>query len=137
VLITRETDYALRILRLLAPGGKVTAETVCQKEFLPKQFAYKILRKLQKAGLVEAIRGADGGFRLTVDLEEVNLYDLMGVTEDKRLISACMNPNFECARRRNNSACSVHQHLLRLQAELDERLRALTLRRLLTEGEEA
>ena len=57
MVITRETDYALRILRALLDGKLHTAGQIAQDELLPQAFAYKILKKLEKAGLVEVVRG--------------------------------------------------------------------------------
>ena len=50
MLITRETDYALRILRTLSDGKSYTAGELAERESLPQKFAYKILKKLEKAG---------------------------------------------------------------------------------------
>ena len=60
MVITRETDYALRILRALLDGKLHTAGQIAQDELLPQAFAYKILKKLEKAGLVEVVRGTAG-----------------------------------------------------------------------------
>ena len=49
MLITRETDYALRILRALAPGSCLTVGEIAEKESLPHKFTYKIMKKLEKA----------------------------------------------------------------------------------------
>ena len=49
MVITRETDYALRILRALLDGKLHTAGQIAQDELLPQAFAYKILKKLEKA----------------------------------------------------------------------------------------
>ena len=46
MVITKETDYALRILRALTDGELHTVGQVAQSEFLPQAFAYKILKKL-------------------------------------------------------------------------------------------
>ena len=43
MIITRETDYALRILRSLLDGELHTVGQIAQDEFLPQSFAYKIL----------------------------------------------------------------------------------------------
>ena len=77
MVITRETDYALRILRALLDGKLHTAGQIAQDELLPQAFAYKILKKLEKAGLVEVVRGTAGGCRLSADLTGTSLYDLM------------------------------------------------------------
>ena len=46
MLISRETDYALRILRALSDGKKRSIEEICSLEATPKQFAYRIIKKL-------------------------------------------------------------------------------------------
>ena len=51
LFITKETDYALRILRVLADEERATATELAQGEQIPQQFAYKILKKLQKGGM--------------------------------------------------------------------------------------
>ena len=57
MLITREADYALRILRALSGGEQVKAAEICERERLPQQFVYKILKKMEQAGLVRIARG--------------------------------------------------------------------------------
>ena len=78
MLITRETDYALRILRSLAQGSCLTVGELAEKETLPLKFTYKIIKKLEKAGIIRIIRGVNGGCQLEADLHEISLYDLVG-----------------------------------------------------------
>ncbi len=54
--MTRESDYAVRIMRALSHGSLKTVKEICGEEAIPTQFAYKILKKLSNAGL--------GGWRL-------------------------------------------------------------------------
>jgi Rrf2 family protein len=132
LIITREVDYALRILRALADGKRVTAKTICDRELLPLHFAYRILKKLEKGGLVQIARGADGGIRLCADLKSVSMYDLLSMIEENRVISACMQPDFECAWRRDNAgACMVHKQLSEVQRVLDEEFRKRSLEKML------
>ena len=85
MLITKETDYALRILRALSDEGRVTAVQLANEEQIPQQFAYKILKKLQKGGLIQILRGADGGCTLAAQLEQVSLFRLMQIMEEGRV----------------------------------------------------
>ena len=48
MLITRECDYAVRIVRALAGGEKLCVNQICEKEDLTPAFVYKILKKLAK-----------------------------------------------------------------------------------------
>jgi Rrf2 family protein len=132
LIITRETDYALRILRALATGGKSNATEICERETLPLHFVYRIMKKLEKGGFVEITRGSEGGARLCVDLKSVSMYDLLSIIEGKRVISACMQPGFKCAMRGNGGmSCAVHRQLTEIQETLDEELRGRTLHRML------
>jgi Rrf2 family protein len=134
VLITRETDYALRTLRALSTGEQITTADICRQELLPQQFVYKILKKLQKAGLVLITRGKDGGCRLIADLEKVSLYDLMEIMDADKAVSACTQPGFPCAwRQKYNKPCQVHRHLQQIQNRLDKELKALPLSEILSD----
>ena len=62
MIMTRETDYAVRILRALSCGERMTVRQVCDLELVPVQFAYKILKKLAACGYVEVFRGQEGGW---------------------------------------------------------------------------
>ena len=66
-MITRETDYALRLLRTLRDGERRTAAEAAERELVPQSFAHKILKKLARAGFVEVARGAEGGCRLSAE----------------------------------------------------------------------
>lgn len=79
MIITKETDYALRILRVLMDGEKHSVAEMSETELIPNQFAYQILRKLSAGNLVRVSRGALGGCELSCDLDATSLYDLMGV----------------------------------------------------------
>ena len=71
MLITRETDYALRVLRALSDGEQHTAGEISSTQLVPKQFAYKIIKKLDKGGLVSIARGVDGGCAIHCGLAQV------------------------------------------------------------------
>lgn len=136
LLITRETDYALRILRGLADRERHTARDLCQREEIPQQFSYKILKKLANAGLVQSMRGVDGGCRLVGDLRATTLYDLMEYMEEDKQIIACMQPNYSCQWvTSHNAHCHVHRTLAELQLSLNVQLRSYTLQFLIF-GEE-
>lgn len=133
MLITRETDYALRLLRGLANGELATAGELAERELVPQQFAYKILKKLSKAGFLHITRGAEGGCRLTADLRKVTLYDLMEAMEADALVSACMEPGYQCTwQAKNGDCCTAHRRLGQVQAALNRELKAHSLSEILT-----
>lgn len=44
MIITRETDYAIRILRALADWEQKNIREISDEQMIPRQFAYKISR---------------------------------------------------------------------------------------------
>ena len=72
-------------------------------------------------------RGAEGGCRLSAELNRVTLYDLMtAMGEDSRL-SSCMDPTYSCPWRASHGGCTVHCHLTGIQEKLNAELKAHTL----------
>ena len=69
MIITKETDYALRILRVLLDGEKHSVAEMSETELIPTQFAYQILRKLSAGNLVRVSRVALAGCELSFDLD--------------------------------------------------------------------
>lgn len=133
MLITRETDYAFRILRVLLDGELHTVGQIAQDELLPQSFAYKILKKLERAGLITVVRGTAGGCRLASDLSGTSLYDLMMAMGEHSVLSSCMDPDYQCDWRSCHGGCGVHGKLSEIQDKLDRELRSHSLREILAE----
>ena len=66
MLITRECDYAVRVIRALSGAERLSVGEICEREEITAPFAYKILKKLQKAKLVRGYRGAVSYTHLTL-----------------------------------------------------------------------
>ena len=131
MLLSRETDYALRILQSLLGGERKSVGEISKEELIPQQFAYMIIKKLSNAGLVDITRGVEGGCKLIADLEQVSLYDLMTATDGSCEVNNCMVPGYQCERRNKNGGCATHLKLLAVQRRLDNELRACSLKSLL------
>jgi Rrf2 family transcriptional regulator, iron-responsive regulator len=52
-------------------------------------FLFKILQPLNKAGLVETVRGRNGGVRLGRAADRITLFDVVRVTEDSFAMAEC------------------------------------------------
>ena len=123
MLLTRECDYGLRIIRALSTGEKSTAEEICASENIPGQFAYKILKKLERAGFLQSSRGRDGGYWLVKPLSSVSIYDIVSSIDENLFINECLRDDRPCVRNHPGDACAVHMELDRIQGILVEELR--------------
>lgn len=133
MLITKETDYALRILRALAGGERLSALHLAENEQVPRQFAYKILKKLERAGFVSIVRGAGGGFVLAAPLHSVSLYRLILAMEREALLTACTRPGYRCQWRESHggAVCHAHVQLAGIQERINHELDSHSLQEIL------
>ena len=129
MLITRRSDYAMRICRVLHDGKVHNVREICQAEEIPKAFAYKILRELEMAGLVKSERGNQGGYYLNRPLSELTLYDVVNITEDDLALLHCMKE--DCNRNPDSMPCKVHQEIERIQKILIDELKKKTIEEIL------
>ena len=70
--VTTWTEYSLIISLHLARRGRSAVEPVAARELadaerLPADYVEQILLRLRRAGLVESVRGAKGGYFLARD----------------------------------------------------------------------
>jgi Rrf2 family protein len=77
--ISAKEDYAIRaVVELAAAGGAtVKREQLAERQGIPAAFLENILLDLKRGEIVEAIRGADGGFRLARPPEEITVADVI------------------------------------------------------------
>jgi Rrf2 family protein len=131
MFISRECDYAIRIIRELADGEKKTVDEICSKEKISNQFSYKILKKLEKKSLVRVYRGVQGGYTLARGIDEITLYDVFIAMEDQMILTACLMQGFDCPMNRGGAPCGVHKEFERLQSLLISTMKEKSLGELL------
>ena len=130
MLITRETDYAIRVVRALHRGGQLSAREIAERENMQQAITYKMLRKLSKAGVVESRRGVEGGYILTRPVDELYLYDLFDALDEEMLLTECLEPGYDCTNNRDGT-CAVHKELSRIQKVIEEEMKRKPLSELL------
>jgi Rrf2 family protein len=126
MLITKRTDYALRILRTLSDGKKRAAIEICEQEDLPLHFTHHIMKQLHHAGLLEIVRGKSGGARLrpNTDLTKVSLYDLLDALGERHYVSGCLENEHECDFiAGSGTECSIYKATIQLQEAIDNELK--------------
>ena len=82
--ISAKADYAVRAALELAaaPDGKpVKGERLAESQDIPLQFLEHILLELKHARLIQARRGARGGYWLARDPSEVTIADVIRAVE--------------------------------------------------------
>ena len=98
--LSTRSRYGLRALVALArhEGLVVPAERLAGEEGVSKKYLDSILAALRRAGLIEAVHGAAGGYRLTRPAAEVTAADAVTVLEDGFWLVPCVECQDECDR---------------------------------------
>ena len=97
--LTKQTNYAVRMLMYCAAnGGKLSRIPEIARAYgVSELFLFKILQPLVEAQLVETVRGRNGGVRLARPAGEINLFDVVRVTEENFSMAECFdNDAAEC-----------------------------------------
>lgn len=130
MLITREMDYAVRVVRALKDGTKVSASEVAKKEHLPHAITYKVLNSLLKSKLIGSMRGVNGGYYLKCDLTNTTLYDICVALGEDMSITECVREGYDCINNRCGE-CILNKEFNRIQSSLNRELQMTTLDKLL------
>src|SRR3954463_8439027 len=93
--LTSYTDYSLRVLIYLALKKEDelgTIKEIAETYHISKNHLMKIIHELGKLGLIETIRGRNGGIRLAQLPKDINIGKVVRQTEEDFHIVEC----FDC-----------------------------------------
>jgi Rrf2 family protein len=82
--VSAKADYAVRAAaELAARDGEVPvkAQRIAEAQDIPPKFLENILQALRQAGLVDSVRGPQGGHRLARPADEISLADVLRAIE--------------------------------------------------------
>jgi Rrf2 family protein len=94
--ISRKVDYALRAVIYLSfqDGGRpCSVGEIAAREGIPKKFLEKIIQDLIHHGLVRSTRGAQGGYTLAREAEQVTFKDVIEAIEGPVSLNVCVGEN--------------------------------------------
>lgn len=124
--ISRKTDYALRMLTMLAENenGLLSVRTAAEEVDVPYSFARSIQHGLVQAGIVESLRGVHGGMRLRVDPKKVTVRQVVEAVQGPLVMNDCTASGAECPRM---GGCCYHPIWMGAQALMCNYLDSITL----------
>lgn len=102
--LTIFTDYTLRTLMYLGihRGRLATIQDIADVHQISKSHLTKVVFQLGQAGLVETVRGRNGGMRLQREPHEINLGAVVRASEPDFFMAACFGTDYSsCAHQGN------------------------------------
>jgi Rrf2 family protein len=136
--ITTWTEYSLIISIHLARRGQnaaspVAARELAEQERLPADYVEQILLRLRRAGLVESVRGAKGGYLLAKAPEAISVRDVMTASEHQTFEMNCDTHRVDEERCDPGTSCSIRPVWQALQRRVDDLLSSVSLADLMRE----
>jgi len=130
--VTTWTEYSLIISLHLARRGRGGGEPVAARELadverLPADYVEQILLRLRRAGLVESVRGAKGGYYLARAPAAITVRDVMTASEHQTFEVNCESHPVDVDRCNPGTACSIRPVWMALQQRVDELLGSISL----------
>jgi Rrf2 family protein len=132
--VTTWTEYSLIIsLHLARRGGTepVAARDISESERLPGDYVEQILLRLRRAGLVESVRGARGGYFLGRPPEQISVHDVMAACDHQIFEINCETHPVDEERCGPGAQCSIRPVWHALRTRVDDLLKGVSLTDLL------
>lgn len=91
--LTSFTDYSLRTLLFLSANRDrlVTIQDIADLHVISKNHLMKVVYQLGQSGLVETVRGRNGGLRLAKEPKDINIGALVRATETDFFMAECFD----------------------------------------------
>ncbi|MBO0587419.1 Rrf2 family transcriptional regulator [Sporosarcina sp. E16_8] len=97
---SKATNYALHTIMYLtsiASEKRIGVQQLAEAQGVSPSYLSKILTKLVKAGMIESVSGANGGYKLRPYWETISFLDIIHAIEGSTsLFDGCLNHNPEC-----------------------------------------
>jgi len=108
--------------------GPVSLPTLAGEQGISEGYLEQLLRELKKGGVVDTVRGAQGGYELTCDPSELSVQRVLTLLEGSTAVVDCVSSEEQGC----NSACtcSARPLFLKLQNRINEVLEKTTIREL-------
>ena len=131
MMISTRGRYALRVMLDLATdetGAYVPLDTIARRQGISEKYLESILAALSRDGLVLALRGKGGGYKLSRKPEDYPIGEILRLTEKSLGPVTCLEEGMDCPQAESCPTLPLWQGLDRV---IEEYLMGRTLADLL------
>ncbi len=125
--ISTRGRYALRVMDDLSrhgDGGFTSLGEISERQDISRKYLEGIMSSLSKAGLVESVKGKNGGYRLARAPRDYTVGEILRLTEGDLHPVVCQEDGKACARAKTCPALPVWD---RLNAVINDYLDSVSL----------
>ena len=132
MIVSTKGRYALRVMVCFAqrhPEEYVPLKEIAEKEEISQKYLESIMSILSKAGMVDAVHGKGGGYRLNRAPEEYTVGSILKLTEGSLAPVSCTTQGPSACSRA--SCCEALPMWVKLDKMIDEFFEGITIADLL------
>jgi len=105
---------------------------IAENQEIPRHFLSKILQQLVKAGLLESMKGPNGGFKLSKKPEKITLLHIIKAIDGLEVFTQCGIGFKKCS---DDHPCPIHHDFKIVRDKVHELFKKKTLKELVYEAE--
>ena len=97
---------------------------LAERSGLPQPTVAKVLKSLNRAGIVEATRGVSGGYRLAKNAQSISVSEIIEAIDGPIAVTECTEQLSNCS---HEAGCRLQANWKQINAALTNALSAITL----------
>ena len=127
--LTKKADYGLIALRHItdSPRAAASAKEISESYNIPLPLLAKVLQKLTRAGLLQSLAGANGGYKLARDPHRISALEVVQAIDGPTILTACFTAHGACDQ---SEKCPVREPLRRVHEAILGLLEDMTIWRM-------
>ena len=126
-MLSKKVEYGLiSVLHMasLGNGELATAKEISEHYGIPGDLLGKVLQALSRDGMVDAVHGARGGYRLRRAIESIKLGEVIEAVEGPVFIARCQEDPANCGQ---FHLCNIKEPVLQINEQLQDFIHGISL----------
>lgn len=127
-MFSKTCEYAIRAVLYIAQkseGGKrVNIKSIAKNINSPESFIAKILQQLTKKGIVQSVKGPNGGFFVNERSKENSIADIVKAIDGEELFTNCGLGLSQCS---EEYPCPIHHQYKIIKQQITQMLESAKL----------
>lgn len=127
-IFSKSCEYAMRavfyIARSTQEGRRVGIKEIAENIKSPEPFLGKILQKLSREGIIQSVKGPNGGFYLSKTNLKQPLSDIVLSMDGKDILTGCALGLEYCSEKK---PCPLHHDFKKIRDQLNILLKTTTI----------
>ncbi len=129
--VSTKGRYGLRVLVDIAlhqEEGPVALRDIAMRQNISQKYLWQVVNPLKAAGLLNTVRGAQGGCLLTRDPDRITMLEVVSILEGPVTLLDCLSDPSVCSR---NAACATQRAWKKVTEVMQTAMRDITLKKLI------